>query len=165
MVVEPEKVTVNTTTTVIVSQYKVGDLIRIQQGATYTSGKKIPTWVLNSTLYCRQINSNNTIAFSTSKTGAITGIVSTRFVEGKNFISSDTQTIITNPIASPLQTDNFKVKITANVLNMRKGPNTSYDCIGKAYKNEIYEITLTKNNWGRIKNTEKWISLNYTKKI
>lgn len=50
----------------------VGDKIKIAAGSKYTTGGKIPTWVLNSTLYCREI-SGNTIAFSTVRTGAITG--------------------------------------------------------------------------------------------
>ena len=53
--------------------FKVGDTIKIKKGAKYTNGKSIPNWVTNSVLYCRKI-ANNTVTFSTKKTGAITGV-------------------------------------------------------------------------------------------
>jgi hypothetical protein len=51
---------------------KVGDKIKIANGAKYTNGVAIPGWVLKSTLYCREIR-GDVIVFSTLKTGQITG--------------------------------------------------------------------------------------------
>ena len=54
------------------SDIHVGDVIKIKSGAKYTTGETIPSWVLNSTIYCREFCGDN-IVFSLLKTGDITG--------------------------------------------------------------------------------------------
>ena len=49
--------------------------------------------------------------------------------------------------------------ITATELNIRKGPGTNYDAVGKYKKGDKVTITETKDGWGK---TDKgWISLKY----
>lgn len=55
-------------------QLKKGDVIKLKKGATYYDGRKIPSWVFNSTLYYRGKTSKGA-AFSTKKTGDVTGVV------------------------------------------------------------------------------------------
>lgn len=52
----------------------LGDRVKLVEGATYSSGKKIPSWVFKKTLYVRQIKGED-IRVSTLKVGAITGTV------------------------------------------------------------------------------------------
>lgn len=59
----------------------VGDTIKLSTGAKYTTGQTIPNWVINSTLYAREIRDNE-IVFSTLKTGAITGVVDKKYIVG-----------------------------------------------------------------------------------
>lgn len=60
---------------------KIGDIITLKKGATYSSGKSIPSWVLKKTLYYRGIADNGKdIVFSILKSGAITGTVKPEFV-------------------------------------------------------------------------------------
>ena len=55
---------------------RIGDVIKLRPGATYTNGKSIPSWITKRTLYARGIqNAGQTVIFSTLKQGAITGIV------------------------------------------------------------------------------------------
>ena len=63
------------------------------------------------------------------------------------------------------KTTSYKVKITADVLNVRSGPATSYKINTSVKKNEVYTIVEEKNNWGRLKSGAGWISLSYTKKV
>ena len=57
-------------------------------------------------------------------------------------------------------------KITADTLNVRKGPGTSYEKVTTVKKGEAYTITKTSGNWGYLKSGLGWICLNgYTKKI
>ena len=57
----------------------------------------------------------------------------------------------------------YKVKVTADALNIRKGPGTEYDIVGVISDKGTYTITeVSANNWGKIK--KGWISLKYTKK-
>jgi hypothetical protein len=57
------------------TKMNVGDVIKLTSGAKYTTGQTIPNWVINSTLYAREIRDND-VVFSTLKTGALTGVVS-----------------------------------------------------------------------------------------
>ena len=49
--------------------------------------------------------------------------------------------------------------VTASELNIRKGPGTNYDAVGKYYKNDKVTITETKDGWG--KTSKGWISMKY----
>ena len=68
-------------------------------------------------------------------------------------------------------TVNYKVKVTANVLNIRSGPGTKYDVVGKIKDGGVYTIIEESKDgkWGLLKsyvdNRNGWISLNYTKKV
>lgn len=59
----------------------------------------------------------------------------------------------------------YTVQITANVLNIRKGPGTNYAKTGTITDKGKYIIVKEKNGWGLLKNKAGWISLKYTKKI
>ncbi len=65
--------------------------------------------------------------------------------------------------------NSYKVKVTANVLNVRKGAGTNYSAVSKIYKNEVYTIVAEVMNgstkWGKLKSGAGWISLAYTKKV
>ena len=65
-------------------------------------------------------------------------------------------------IPTPIQTIEHQVKVTANSLNVRKGPNTSYAVVGSLKKNALTTIVEEQNDWGRIKDSQGWICLKYT---
>lgn len=58
----------------------------------------------------------------------------------------------------------YLVKVTASVLNIRKGPGTNYPIAGLIKDNGIYTIVEERSGWGRLKSGVGWISLSYTKK-
>jgi N-acetylmuramoyl-L-alanine amidase CwlA len=64
---------------------------------------------------------------------------------------------------------NYMVKVTADALNIRKGPGTKYSKVGVIKDKGTYTIVKEKNKWGLLKsgekNEDKWISLAYTKKV
>ena len=59
----------------------------------------------------------------------------------------------------------YKVKVTASVLNIRKGPGTSYATCGQIKDKGTYTITEVSGSWGKLKSGAGWISLDYTKKV
>ena len=75
------------------------------------------------------------------------------------------------PVKKPSQTPSgatfapYLVRITASVLNIRKGPGTSYAVAGQIKDRGVYTIVEQKGNWGRLKSGAGWISLTYTKKV
>lgn len=59
----------------------------------------------------------------------------------------------------------YKVKVTADSLNVRAGAGTSYKVVMTIKKGQVYTITQEKNGWGKLKSGAGWISLKYTKKV
>ncbi len=59
----------------------------------------------------------------------------------------------------------YRVKITASVLNVRKGAGTNYAIATNVKKNEVYTIVEEKNGWGKLKSGAGWISLSYTTRV
>lgn len=136
--------------------YSDGDVIKLKSGAIYVSGKAIPTWVLNSTLYYRGSNAQG-IVFSTQKTGAITGVVSASMIQGSSSATASTT-------ATSSSSSSYVVQVTASALNIRKGPGTNYAITGCIKDKGRYTIIATQNGWGKLKSGAGWISLSYTKK-
>ena len=59
----------------------------------------------------------------------------------------------------------YLVKITASVLNVRKGAGTNTAVVTSVKKDEVFTIVEEKNGWGKLKSGAGWISLAYTKKV
>lgn len=131
------------------TEFGVGSEIKLVAGAKYINGKDIPSWVLKSKLYVREVRENGHIVFSTLKTGAITGVVAPKYV------------------VAYAGADAFKpytVTVTADALNVRKGPGILYGKVTTVKKGEVYTIIQEKSGWGFLKSTVGWIKLSYTKK-
>lgn len=79
---------------------------------------------------------------------------------------SYTQKVSNSTTASAtVSTSQYLVKVTANNLNVRKGPGASYDISATVKKGDVFTITKTKNGWGKLKSGVGWISLGYTEKL
>ena len=59
----------------------------------------------------------------------------------------------------------YSVKVTADVLNIRKGAGTQYPVVGCIKDRGVYTIIDTCNKWGFLKSKAGWICLDYAKKI
>lgn len=68
-------------------------------------------------------------------------------------------------VASKPTSSDYKVRVTANSLNIRKGPGTNYATNGSITNKGTYTITEEKNGWGKLKSGSGWISLKYTEKV
>jgi len=58
-----------------------------------------------------------------------------------------------------------KVKITADVLTIRKGAGTKYAVAGYLTRNTQCEISEISGTWGKLSDGRGWIGLKYTKKV
>lgn len=67
--------------------------------------------------------------------------------------------------------ETFKVKVTSNCLNIRKGPGINYEKTGKFTGKGIFTIVEvldgkgSKSGWGKLKSGAGWISLDYTTRL
>lgn len=64
----------------------------------------------------------------------------------------------------------YKVRVTADVLNIRKGAGTNYGKNGAIKDKGVYTIVAEANGkgatkWGKLKSGAGWISLDYCKKV
>lgn len=59
----------------------------------------------------------------------------------------------------------YKVQITGDVVNVRKGPGTNYGVATTVKQNEVYTIVGEQNGFGKLKSGAGWISLQFTKRI
>lgn len=85
----------------------------------------------------------------------------------EHFLNNKTISSTTNnpTTTTTTTTTSYKVKVTADVLNVRAGAGTNYKINTKVKKNEVYTIVETKGNWGKLKSGAGWICLDYTKRI
>ena len=58
----------------------------------------------------------------------------------------------------------YKAKVTADVLNVRKGAGTNYAIVAQLKKNTQVTISKISGNWGYISN-KGWVCLDYIKKV
>lgn len=79
----------------------------------------------------------------------------------QNYISGKATTTIKDPVACGV----YKVKSPDGVLNIRKGPGSSYDKVGQVKNGEAYTITKINGSWGYLKSGVGWINLSYTEKV
>ena len=59
----------------------------------------------------------------------------------------------------------YKVRVTADELNIRDGAGVGYKINGVIDDEGVYTIIKQKGNWGLLKSEKGWICLDYTKKI
>lgn len=76
------------------------------------------------------------------------------------------EAVVEAPVEKPAAENTpFRVKVTADVLNIRAGAGTNYKINGSIKDKGVYTIVETNGDWGRLKSGAGWISLLYTKRI
>ena len=156
-------------TTSTTASFKVGDYnasvkttealnIRAKRNPSATKVGTIPQGTVVKVDYV--LYQDNSVA----KKGSLWGSVYTSYGDG--FICMDyvVPTTDTPVVTSTSKKVNYKVKITADSLNVRKGAGTSYATNGSVKKGQVFTIVEEKNGWGKLKSGAGWINLSYTKK-
>lgn len=62
-------------------------------------------------------------------------------------------------------TSGYVVRITADVLNVRKGPGTGFGIVTTVKEGQAYTIVAESNGWGKLKSGVGWIKLSYTERV
>lgn len=86
---------------------------------------------------------------------------------GAGWISMGTEYVekISSVSSTSASNTEYKVKITANVLNVRAGAGATYKINTTVKKNQVFTIIETKNGWGKLKSGAGWIDLSYATKL
>ena len=64
-----------------------------------------------------------------------------------------------------INSNEFKVKVNVDVLNIRSGVGTSCKIVGQIKDRGVYTIVEKQGSWGKLKSGAGWISLNYCKEV
>lgn len=83
-------------------------------------------------------------------------------ITGKSGKTTTSKPATTKPTTSK---KSYKVKVTCDELNVRKGAGTKYKAVKTVKKGEVYTIVKTSGKWGKLKSGAGWICLDYTKKV
>lgn len=131
--------------------FNIGDKVKLTSGAKYTSGKAIPSWVFDKILYVRDLHNGNA-TISTLKTGDTTGVVSIEYLKKVEDFSP------------------YKVKVTTDVLRVRKGAGTNYEIVGAIRDKGVYTIVeeadgVGATKWLRLESNIGWVASDYTIKV
>lgn len=124
------------------SSFKVGDKVVVSKSATnYATGKAMASFVKGSTYTVKEVKSDRCL---------LSEIVSWVYNKDLSLIGQTSTS--------------YKVKITADVLNVRTGPGTGYKVSTTVKKNDIFTIVEEKDGFLKLKSGAGWISSNYAKK-
>jgi hypothetical protein len=131
----------------------VGVAVKLIQGATFSSGSKIPEWLFNNKLYIKNVRKDGKYSLSKAPSGS----PSVGVVDPINVISYE----------SAVASANFEpyVALTLEKVDVYAGPGNRYKINDTISKHSIYTIVEEKNNFGRLKINTGWIELDKIKKI
>lgn len=91
------------------------------------------------------------------------------YLENASYVKIGSSAKETTPATSAFSP--YKVKVTADVLNIRKGAGTNYGTNGSIKDKGVYTIVAESSGkgstkgWGKLKSGAGWISLDYCKKV
>lgn len=101
-----------------------------------------------------------------SRLGDLADEVTKELNKPKSSSNTPKKTSSTTPkVSSTTPKIGYKVKVTVNALNIRKGPGTKYGVNGVIRNGGVYTIVQENNGWGKLSSGAGWISLKYTKKV
>lgn len=136
-----------------VTDIKVGDTVKLKDSAVQWDGKNIRSDYKNKEYIVKQLDSNGRTVLTIN--GVVIYAVDVKFLEK---VHKETKT-------KASQFKSYLVKITANALNIRKGPGTSYSIAGVIKDKGVYTIVEQQGDWGKLKSGAGWIHLGYTRRI
>jgi hypothetical protein len=141
---------------------KKGDTVKLADNAVYYSGKAIPAWVKKDNWIVSQV-SGDRVVLGKNKAGTndIQSPVNTKFLTVVGGAAPAPVPAV--PAPTPFQP--YLVKVTADVLNIRKGPGTNYADVDDIKDKGVYTIVEESGTWGCLKSGVGWISLSYTKRV
>ena len=158
--------TTTTTTTTTSSEFKVGqygkdvvtkDALNVRrtrnpQGEFLITIPKGTTIQVNYVMY-----QDNSVAKKGDLWGGVTYKGATGFINLK-YVEPVKEEVAVG------KTVNYRVRITADSLNVRQQPNANAKVTTTVKKDNVFTIVEEKDGWGKLKSGAGWINLSYTKK-
>ncbi|MCL1964727.1 MAG: phage tail tip lysozyme [Firmicutes bacterium] len=140
---------------------KKGDTVKLADNATYYDGKAIPAWVKADKWIVSSVSGDRAVIDKNlSGTNSINSPVNVKFL---SVVGASAPAPITPAFTA------YTVKVTADVLNIRKGPGTNYAVVGTIKDKGVYTIVeetvgTGAVKWGKLKSGAGWVSLDFCRK-
>lgn len=145
------------------SSIKVGDVVKISEGATYYTGKKVPAWVIEKSWIVSEVNGDRAVIDkSNDGKNSICSPINVKFL---TITSGDT----TKPEAETFKS--YLVKVDVPALNIRNGAGINFGVSGCIRDRGVYTIVAESTGkgadkgWGKLKSGAGWISLDFVTKM
>lgn len=136
---------------------KVGDIVNFAGGLHYSSskastGSKVSAGTAKITQIAAGAKHPYHVISEDKKKSSVYGWVDT----------STVSKVVVTPPSAPAAPQPYLVKVTADALNIRRGPGTQHAITGVIKDKGTYTIVDTQGTWGKLKSGAGWISLNFT---
>ena len=156
----PTTPTTSTTPTAPSTDFKVGDIVQFTSGGVYTSSTAVTPAHSRGQSRCKvtqtAMKARNQYHLISEDGGKVYGWVVSETVKA---IGASSGSSVTATAFQP-----YTVKVTANVLNIRKGAGTYHAVVGSIKDKGVYTIVEEKSGWGRLKSGVGWISLEFVQR-
>lgn len=147
---------------------EIGDLVSIASDATYYNGKSIPSWVKTQNWYVagEPVGERVVIDKNEKGTSSICSPVHKKYL----ILKKKAKVSVLTEVDKKTNSCPYKVKVTVDCLNIRKGAGTNTAKVCSITDKGVYTIVEEKNGtgatkWGKLKSGVGWISLDFVKKL
>ena len=144
-----------------------GDLVSIASNAVYYSGKTVPNWVKSQNWYVKAEPNGDRVVIDQNEAGtnSICSPIHKKYLTVVKAANQSVKENVKTSAACP-----YRVKVTTDNLNIRKGAGTNTAKVGSIIDKGVYTIVEEKNGtgatkWGKLKSGAGWISLDYVKRL
>lgn len=149
--------------TTVKTSIEKGDIVSVASNAVYYHGKDVPDFVVKRKWIVKSVAGDRAVI--------------DKSVDGEYSINSPINTKYLTKEKTAAAFKPYTVKVTASVLNIRKGAGTNYAVVGQIKGEELkYSYTIVEEKdgkgatkWGLLKayetNRNGWISLDYVKRV
>lgn len=148
------------------SSIKAGSVVKLSSNATYYNGKAMPSWVKGKTWIVKSVSGDRVVIDkSVDGQNSIMSAINKKYV----FLAT-ASTAIKTTTKTATKFAEYKVRVTASALNIRKGAGTNYVITGTITDKGIYTIVgeatgVGATKWLKLKSGAGYIASDYTKKV
>ena len=145
-------------------------MVAIAEDAVYYSGRTVPSWVKAMKWYVKEQPEGDRVVIDKNEKGT-NSICSPIHKKYLTVVTAANKTVEKTKNTSDVSTGcPYRVKVTADSLNIRKRAGTDSTVVGVIADKGVYTIVQEKkaigaSKWGKLKSGAGWISLDYTKKV
>lgn len=148
------------------SSIKAGSVVKLSSNATYYDGKAMPSWVKGKTWIVKSVSGDRVVIDkSVDGQNSIMSAINKKYV---SLATASSATKTTTQTATKFS--EYKVRVTADALNIRKGAGTNYAVTGTITDKGVYTIVgeatgTGATKWLKLKSGVGYIASDYTKKV